>query len=262
MTGNMSYVTDFEEINRGYVAFGGNPKGGKQAEVQKHVIISKSSPDAGFKSLGDGEKKVTEEPGKEGGNPSKEGESEDHKKQDDVNSTNNINIVSSTVNAADTDGFNVVDENIIIGCADDPTMYELEEIGRFSDAEDDNTWTDMNNLDTYFQVSPITTTRIHKHHPLNQVIGDLQSSTQTRQMTKNLEEYGFVVELPNGKKAIGTKWVYRNKKDEKGIVIKNKARLVAQGYTQVEGIDYDEVFAPIARIEEIRLFLMGFLDTQ
>ncbi|GKF02904.1 hypothetical protein Tco_0029827 [Tanacetum coccineum] len=71
MTGNMSYVTDFEEINRGYVAFGGNPKGGKQAEVQKHVIISKSSPDAGFKSLGDDEKKVTEEPGKEGGDPSK-----------------------------------------------------------------------------------------------------------------------------------------------------------------------------------------------
>ncbi|GJV92262.1 putative ribonuclease H-like domain-containing protein [Tanacetum coccineum] len=47
----------------------------------------------------------------------------------------------------------------------------------------------------------------------------------------------------------------RNKKDERGIVIKNKARLVAQGYTQEEGIDYDEVFAPVARIEAIRLFL-------
>ncbi|GKE36594.1 putative ribonuclease H-like domain-containing protein, partial [Tanacetum coccineum] len=55
--------------------------------------------------------------------------------------------------------------------------------------------------------------------------------------------------------AIGTKWVFRNKKDERGIVIKNKARLVAQGYTQEEGIDYDEVFAPVARIEAIRLFL-------
>ncbi|GJZ18661.1 retrovirus-related pol polyprotein from transposon TNT 1-94 [Tanacetum coccineum] len=51
------------------------------------------------------------------------------------------------------------------------------------------------------------------------------------------------------------KWVYRNKKDERGIVIKNKARLVTQGYTQEEGIDYDEVFAPVARIEAIRLFL-------
>ncbi|GKE84082.1 copia protein, partial [Tanacetum coccineum] len=47
----------------------------------------------------------------------------------------------------------------------------------------------------------------------------------------------------------------RNKKDERGIVIRNKARLVAQGYTQEEGIDYDEVFAPVARIEAIRLFL-------
>ncbi|GKE38974.1 putative ribonuclease H-like domain-containing protein, partial [Tanacetum coccineum] len=52
-----------------------------------------------------------------------------------------------------------------------------------------------------------------------------------------------------------TKWVYKNKKDERGIVIKNKARLVAQGYTQEEGIDYDEVFALVARIEAIRLFL-------
>ncbi|GKE82655.1 putative ribonuclease H-like domain-containing protein, partial [Tanacetum coccineum] len=63
------------------------------------------------------------------------------------------------------------------------------------------------------------------------------------------------MDLPNGKRAIGTKWVYRNKKDERGIMIKNKARLVAQGYTQEEGIDYDEVFAPVARIEAIRLFL-------
>ncbi|GJV56833.1 putative ribonuclease H-like domain-containing protein [Tanacetum coccineum] len=64
-----------------------------------------------------------------------------------------------------------------------------------------------------------------------------------------------LVDLPNGKRRIGTKWVYRNKKDERGIVIKNKARLVAQGYTQEEGIDYDEVFTSVARIEAIRLFL-------
>ncbi|GJT44587.1 putative ribonuclease H-like domain-containing protein [Tanacetum coccineum] len=70
-----------------------------------------------------------------------------------------------------------------------------------------------------------------------------------------LQEVSTLVDLPNGKRAIGTKRVFRNKKDEKGIVIRNKARLVAQGYTQEEGIDYDEVFAPIARIEEIRLFL-------
>ncbi|GJU11171.1 retrovirus-related pol polyprotein from transposon TNT 1-94 [Tanacetum coccineum] len=58
--------------------------------------------------------------------------------------------------------------------------------------EDDGVEADMNNLDTTIQVSPITTTRIHKDHPLDQVIGDLQSSTQTRRMSKNLEEHGFV----------------------------------------------------------------------
>ncbi|GJS64733.1 putative ribonuclease H-like domain-containing protein [Tanacetum coccineum] len=70
-----------------------------------------------------------------------------------------------------------------------------------------------------------------------------------------LQEVWTLVEVPNGKRAIGTKWVFRNKKDERGILIKNKARLVAHGYTQEEGIDYDEVFAPVARIEAIRLFL-------
>ncbi|GJT01113.1 putative ribonuclease H-like domain-containing protein [Tanacetum coccineum] len=73
--------------------------------------------------------------------------------------------------------------------------------------------------------------------------------------------------LPHGMKVIGTKWVYRNKRDERGVVVRNKARLVAQGYTQEEGIDYDEVFAPVARIEAIRLFLafasfMGFIVFQ
>ncbi|GJR23296.1 retrovirus-related pol polyprotein from transposon TNT 1-94 [Tanacetum coccineum] len=96
------------------------------------------------------------------------------------------------------------------------------------------------------------------------VIRDLQSATQTRKMSKNLEEHGF--EEP--KKVIHAlkdpSWIeamqeellqFKNKNDERGIMIRNKARLVAQGYTQEEGIDYDEVFAPVARIEAIRLFL-------
>ncbi|GKB50500.1 putative ribonuclease H-like domain-containing protein, partial [Tanacetum coccineum] len=82
-----------------------------------------------------------------------------------------------------------------------------------------------------------------------------------------LQKVWILVDLPKGHRAIGTKWVYRNKKDERGIVIRNKARLVAQGHTQEEGIDYDEVFAPVARIEAIRLFLayasyMGFMVYQ
>ncbi|GJZ23789.1 retrovirus-related pol polyprotein from transposon TNT 1-94 [Tanacetum coccineum] len=64
-----------------------------------------------------------------------------------------------------------------------------------------------------------------------------------------------LVPAPYGKTIIGSRWVFRNKRDETGIVIKNKARLVAQGYNQQEGIDYDETFAPVARLEAIRIFL-------
>ncbi|GKA10369.1 putative ribonuclease H-like domain-containing protein, partial [Tanacetum coccineum] len=72
---------------------------------------------------------------------------------------------------------------------------------------------------------------------------------------------------PEGKYVIGTKWILKNKRDARGIVVSNKARLIAQGHRQEEGIDYDEVFAPVARIEAIRLFLafasyMGFMVYQ
>ncbi|GJR96906.1 ribonuclease H-like domain-containing protein [Tanacetum coccineum] len=82
-----------------------------------------------------------------------------------------------------------------------------------------------------------------------------------------LQQVWILVDLPHGAKVIGTKWVYRNKRDERGVVVRNKARLVAQGHRQEEGIDYDEVFAPVARIEAIKLFLafasfMGFIVYQ
>ncbi|GJS72302.1 retrovirus-related pol polyprotein from transposon TNT 1-94 [Tanacetum coccineum] len=125
---------------------------------------------------------------------------------------------------------------------DDPNMPELEDIVYSDDDEDVGAEADMNNLDVFMPVSLIPTTRVNKDHLVKQIIGDLNLAPQTRRMAKSLEEHG-------------TKWVFKNKKDERGIVIKNKARLVAQGYTQEEGIDYDEVFAPVARIEAIRLFL-------
>ncbi|GJS36172.1 putative ribonuclease H-like domain-containing protein, partial [Tanacetum coccineum] len=81
------------------------------------------------------------------------------------------------------------------------------------------------------------------------------------------QEVWKLVPLPEGKTAIGTKWILKNKRDARGIVVRNKARLVAQGHRQEEGIDYDEVFAPVAQIEAIRLFLafasyMGFMVYQ
>nr|GEY65280.1 putative ribonuclease H-like domain-containing protein [Tanacetum cinerariifolium] len=70
-----------------------------------------------------------------------------------------------------------------------------------------------------------------------------------------LQEDWTLVGLPYEKRPIGTKWVFQNKKDKRGIMIRNKARLVVQGHTQREGIDYDEVFAPVARIDEIKILL-------
>nr|GEW52716.1 hypothetical protein [Tanacetum cinerariifolium] len=71
-----------------------------------------------------------------------------------------------------------------------------------------------------------------------------------------MQKVWVLVDLPHGKRAIGIKWVFRNNKDERGIVVRNKARLVAQGHTQEEGNYYEEVFAPVARIEAIRKMYM------
>ncbi|GKE17782.1 ribonuclease H-like domain, reverse transcriptase, RNA-dependent DNA polymerase [Tanacetum coccineum] len=90
-----------------------------------------------------------------------------------------------------------------------------------------------------------------------QALKDLRwiEAIQEEHLQFKLQQVWTLVDLPHGKRAIGTKWVYKNKKYKRDIVIRNKARLVVQGYTQEEGIDYDEVFAPVARIEAIRLFL-------
>ncbi len=64
-----------------------------------------------------------------------------------------------------------------------------------------------------------------------------------------------LVPRPINKNVIGTKWVFKNKMNEDGQVIRNKARLVCNGYAQIEGIDFEETFAPVARLESIRMFL-------
>nr|GEX41273.1 hypothetical protein [Tanacetum cinerariifolium] len=132
----------------------------------------------------------------------------------------------------------------------------------------------FNNMEPSTIVSHIPIHRVHLDHPKDQILGDPKSVVQTRGMAKkssrahalmepkkvsqalddascveamqeellqfSLQKVWRLVDLPYGKKAIETKWVYRNKKDERGIVVRNKARLVAQGTRQEEGIDYDE----------------------
>ncbi|GJR96681.1 putative ribonuclease H-like domain-containing protein [Tanacetum coccineum] len=171
----------------------------------------KSSPDVGFKPSRDNEKKVTKEPGKEGGDPSNKNDSVNNTNNinttSDGNNTNNINTVSSTANTAGIE-VNVVSSN---------TSIEIPN----------------NEICENWKILCI------------QIIMKMLVKEQTIKTFKIAYLLAFY-HKKNPK---------RNKKDERGIVIKNKARLVAQGYTQEEGIDYDEVFAPVARIEAIRLFL-------
>ncbi|GJT65728.1 putative ribonuclease H-like domain-containing protein [Tanacetum coccineum] len=150
-------------------------------------------------------------------------------------------------------------------------IYDNPSNGIFTNAsyDDEGAVADFTNLETTINVSPIPTSRIHFIHPRTQILGDPTSVVQTRsKVNKNTGARAFIlVDLPFGKKAIETKWVYKNKRDERGVVVRNKARLVAHGYRQEEGIDYDEVFAPVARIEAIRIFLafasyMGFIVYQ
>ncbi|GKB32049.1 retrovirus-related pol polyprotein from transposon TNT 1-94 [Tanacetum coccineum] len=99
------------------------------------------------------------------------------------------------------------------------------------------------------------------------------SKIEPKKPIESLEEEGWIIDMqeelnqfernkvwtlvpvPHGKTIIGTKWIWKNKMDEHGVVIKNKARLVAQGYNQQEMIDYEETFAPVARLKAIRIFL-------
>ncbi|GJY81143.1 putative ribonuclease H-like domain-containing protein [Tanacetum coccineum] len=191
-------------------------------------------------------------------------------------STNIVNTVSTTVSTASPyDGLSLFDptnpeqDDLEISALED--IYKTPTDGIFTNSsyDDEGAVADFTNLETVVNVSPISTSRINSFHPSTLILRDPQSVVQTRsKVTKSSGAHAFIlIDLPYRKKAIGTKWVYRNKKDERGVVVRNKARLVAQGHRQEEGIDYDEVFAPVARIEAIRIFLafasyMGFIVYQ
>ncbi|GJU54204.1 ribonuclease H-like domain-containing protein [Tanacetum coccineum] len=226
-----------------------------------------------------------------------------------------LNVVGPSVNTASSNEHDSPEYMFTMGVS---STLEATHIESFSD--EDEPEVDLGNITNSYTVPTTPNTRIHKDHPIDNVIGDVKSSVQTRKMTKPTSEQGFLsdvyeqkthetlntclyacflsqieptsiakalydsswveamqeellqfklqqvwilVDFPNRKKVSGTKWVFRNKKDERGIMIRNKARLVAQGHRQEEGIDYEEVFAPVARIEAIKLFLayasfMGF----
>ncbi|GKD10179.1 putative ribonuclease H-like domain-containing protein, partial [Tanacetum coccineum] len=206
------------------------------------------------------------QPSNDAGKKDDEGGIDDQERTE--NSAQDVNTARPSINTTSTN-FNTGSLNINTISPIVPTA-PLE--STYANLFGDESKLDLSNIATPYPVPSTLNTRIHKDHSLDHVIGDVQSGVQTRRM---INEQGFISAVYEGKnhedlhtclfscflsqeepkKAIGTKWVYRNKKDKRGIVIRNKARLVAQGYTQEEGIDYDEVFALVARIEAIRLFL-------
>nr|GEV28752.1 copia protein [Tanacetum cinerariifolium] len=302
MTGNMSYLSNFKEINGGYVSFGGNPKGGKfDGKDDEEFFIR-------YSNIDDDDAFEVKELDFKGRKPESEvyvspSSSAQTKKHDDKtkrkakgkslvelstgyrnlsvefedffdNSINEVNAAGTSVPAVrqlSTDSTNTfssagpsntavsptLEKSLYVDTSqypDDPNMPKLENITYSDNEEDVGAEVNFTNFETTITVSPILTTRVHKDHIVTQIIGDLSTSTQTRSMIRVAKDQG-------------TKWVFRNKKDERCIVVRNKARLVTQGDTQEEGIDYEEVFAPVARIEAIRLFLayaslMGFMVYQ
>ncbi|GJT05169.1 putative ribonuclease H-like domain-containing protein [Tanacetum coccineum] len=192
-------------------------------------------------------------------------------------SSPNINIVGPSINTASENfktsslNINIVSPIVIttrLNCSQNVSgMFSLGKSATLeathADLFGDETEIDIRNLTTSYQVPTNLNTRIHKDHSLDH----RGRSNAGGVLQFQLQKVWILVDLPKGKRAIGTKWIFRNKKDERGIVTRNKARLFAQGYTQEKGIDYDKVFAPVARIEGIRLFLayasfMGFMVYQ
>nr|GFB19742.1 putative ribonuclease H-like domain-containing protein [Tanacetum cinerariifolium] len=208
------------------------------------------------------------------------------------NSSNRVNAASSLVSTAGHNFINRTNEFSVAGPSN-AAMPNVEDLTHSNHADDVGAEADINNLESIIStrsmarairdqggISQMFNEDFHtcmfacfllQKEPkrVHQALKDPSwiEAMQEELLQFKMQKVWIVVDLPYGKRAIGTKWVYKNKKDERGIVIRNKARLVAQGHTQEEGIDYEEVFAQIARIETIRLFLaypsfMGFLVYQ
>nr|GFA49237.1 putative ribonuclease H-like domain-containing protein [Tanacetum cinerariifolium] len=206
------------------------------------------------------------------------------------NSINRVNAASTLVTTAGKSTY--VDPSQY---PDDPYMPALEDITYSDDEEDVGAEANFSNLETNITVIPILITRVHKNHHVTQIIGDLSLAPQTRSMIRMVKEQSGLTQIDNDDFHTcmfacflyqeEPKRVHQALKDpswieamqEKLLQFKlqkiwvlvdlPKGRLVAQGHTQEEGIYYEKVFAPVARIEAIRLFLayasfMGFMVYQ
>ncbi|GJX50849.1 putative ribonuclease H-like domain-containing protein [Tanacetum coccineum] len=155
----------------------------------------------------------------------------------------------------DKDDQDLSGEFEIYGCADDLNMPNLDEIVYSDNDEDVGAEADMTNLDIHIPVSSIPNTRIHKDHPVEQIIRDIHLAPQTKRMTKHVTAHA------EPKKVIQTlkdpSWIEAMQEELLQFKLQQVWTLVdlPHGKIAIEGIDYDEVFALVARIEAIRLFL-------
>ncbi|GJX09055.1 ribonuclease H-like domain-containing protein [Tanacetum coccineum] len=214
MTGNKSYLTDYQDIDRGFVAFVGSPKGGKITRKGKIRTGKLDFEDVYFvKELKFNLFSVSQMCDKK--NSVLFTETEYGKATQSLFIETNVNAVQTGQEKASNH------EYILLPflTSDSQGMISRVSFRGAYDDEDVGVEADLNNLETTMNIE----------------------SMQEELLQFKLQKVWTLVDLHKGKRAIGTKWVYRNKKDERGIIVRNKARLVAQGYTQEGGIEYDEM---------------------